>query len=380
MEAVGQLAGGVAHDFNNLLTAILGNTQLLSQEIEDSEGLTQYTDEVLKAGRRAVGLTRQLLAFSRKQVLEPEIMDLNVTVMDLAKMLRRMIEENVELVTCPAGDLHRIEADPGQVEQVIINLAINARDAMRGGGTLTIETSNVNLDEEYVRLHWDAAVGPHVMLAISDTGTGIDANVVEHIFEPFFTTKDEGEGTGLGLATVHGIVQQSGGSINVYSEPGAGTTFRVYFPRVEGETDAVVAEAEADIATGGAETILMVEDEEMVRELIVRVISGQGYNVLVANDGQEALTIFKSHEGPIDLMVTDVMMPGMSGDELAERVRELAPALKVIYLSGYTANAIAARGILQPGVHLIQKPFEPNALLAKIREVIDAPAQTEEES
>jgi len=372
MEAVGQLAGGLAHDFNNMLTAVTVNAGLLLRKIDDSSPLHRHASEIRTAANQAGSLTHQLLAFSHRQVLQPQVLDLNDVVTDIQPMLRRLVEEDIELVTHLDPELEHIEADPGQIEQVIMNLAVNARDAMPDGGKLTIETLNVHLDENHVRHHPDNEVGPHVMLVVNDTGVGMTQETLSRVFDPFFTTKEEG--TGLGLSTVYGIVKQSGGSIHAYSEPGQGTTFKVYLPRVDKEVAAMMHKSTgASDELEGGETILVVEDEELVRGGLVTILNEFGYSVLAAADGTKALRICEQHEGQVDLLVTDVIMPEMSGPKVAARVTRLKPGVKVLYLSGYADNVIGYHGVLEPGTHFLEKPFEPKDLTCKIRQILDAP-------
>lgn len=370
LEAVGRLAGGIAHDFNNLLTAIIGYSEMALRDAEDRGKLRNDVEEIRKAADRAASLTRQLLAFSRRQVLQPKVLDVNAVVRDVDKMLRRLIGEDVDLVTVLTEDIGRIKADPGQIEQVLMNLAVNAKDAMPKGGKLTIETANVELDEAYARAHTSVIPGPYVLVALSDTGHGMDAETQAKIFEPFFTTKEKGKGTGLGLSMVYGIVKQSGGNIWVYSEPGKGTTFKVYFPRVEDAVEVPRIAAPAVSRLQGSEVVLLAEDEEAVRELARDILERNGYTVLAASEGAEALGIAQAHEGEIHLLLTDVVMPGMRGRDLFERLAPLRPGLNVLYMSGYTDNAVVHQGILVPGTHFLQKPFTPDALLRKVREVL----------
>ncbi|MEW5817515.1 MAG: ATP-binding protein, partial [Spirochaetota bacterium] len=371
MEAIGQLAGGVAHDFNNLLTIIKGYSELSMMELKEEDPLKGNIDEIQNAADKAAGLTRQLLAFSRRQVLEAKVVDLNAVLTDLDKMLRRMIREDVELVTHLTEDLGSVKVDPGQIEQVVMNLAINARDAMVSGGKLTIETANAALDEEYARRHVAVIPGRYVMLSVSDTGVGMTPEVKERIFEPFFTTKEKGKGTGLGLSTVYGIVKQSGGNIWVYSELGRGTTFKIYLPRVDEPVEEIGKKAVPEELPAGNETILIVEDNEEVRKLAVRILEKQGYKLLIATQGNEALLLGEKHGKPIHLMLTDVVMPGMDGRELANRLKVHHPETRVLYMSGYTDDTIAHRGILEKGMNYIQKPFTVELLLRKVREVLD---------
>jgi PAS domain S-box-containing protein len=374
MEAIGRLAGGVAHDFNNLLTAIIGYSELLLGELNPYDPRRGDVEEINKAADRAAVLTRQLLAFSRKQVLQPQVLDLNTTVSNMEKMLRRLIGEDIDLVTILDPALGQVKADPGQIDQVLMNLAVNARDAMPRGGKLTIETMNAYLDENYARQHVDVQPGSYVMLAVSDTGLGMDEETLSHLFEPFFTTKDVGQGTGLGLSTVYGIVKQSGGHLWVYSEPGQGTTFKVYLPRVEEAAEAAQRIQVPTESLQGREIVLLVEDADVVRDLARLVLLQRGYTVLEARDGEEAIQICEQHEGPVHLIVTDVVMPGgMSGRQLAERLATLRPEMKVLYMSGYTDNAIVHHGVLEPGMAFLQKPFAPEALARKVRETLDAP-------
>lgn len=372
MEAVGRLAGGVAHDFNNLLTAIIGYSDLLLMDSNKSQFERANAEEIKKAGQRAAGLTRQLLAFSRKQVLQPKVIELNAVVEDMDKMLRRLIGEDIELVTVLEEVRGRVKADPGQIEQVIMNLVVNARDAMPRGGKLTIETANVELDVHYIRQHMEVDPGPYVLLAVSDTGFGIDKETMPHIFEPFFTTKEPGQGTGLGLATVYGIVRQSGGNIWVYSEPECGTTFKVYLPRVEAEADALDAQIFRKELPQGSETILLVEDEDAVRRLAREILQMNGYKVFEAARGSEAIEICDRESGPIDIMVTDVVMPRMSGPQLADYLSTVRPSMKVLYLSGYSDSAIINHGVLSSGTAFLQKPFTPASLLHKVREILNS--------
>jgi two-component system cell cycle sensor histidine kinase/response regulator CckA len=371
MEAVGRLAGGVAHDFNNLLTVISSYSQLVSNDLAADDPRRADLDEVMKAATAAAGLTRQLLAFSRQQVLEPRVLDINDIVDTAGKMLKRLIGEDIDLVTRLADDIVAIKADPGQIEQILMNLAVNARDAMPDGGKLTIETDNVELDEAYRHEHPLVQPGSYVMLAMTDTGSGMSEEVREHIFEPFFTTKELGKGTGLGLATVYGIAQQSGGHIWCYSEPGHGTTLKIYFPRVE-ERPAAAAAPTATPSLRGDETILVAEDADSVRDVARDVLIRYGYRVLLAPDGRAALELANAHLDEIDLLLTDVVMPEVSGRQLAERLRELRPTLKVLFVSGYTDDAIIRHGMLEPGINYLQKPFSPQSLARKVREVLDA--------
>jgi two-component system, cell cycle sensor histidine kinase and response regulator CckA len=373
LEAVGRLAGGIAHDFNNLLTGILGYSDLLRAGLAEDDPLRADADEVKKAAERAASLTRQLLAFSRRQVLQPRVTDLNRIVEEMDRMLRRLIGEDIELVTACAPDLGCVEADPGQIEQVIANLVVNARDAMPDGGRLVIETANGNVDVELAQTHpAEIAPGPHVVLSVTDTGVGMDAETQAHVFEPFFTTKEIGKGTGLGLATVYGIVKQSGASIWVYSEPGLGTSFRIYFPRVEEQAEVPMDLPVTGALEAGTETVLVVEDEELVRKLIAEELSRRGYRVLTAPNGVDALTLARTHEGRIDLVVTDVIMPEMGGLELTQRLTALLPGIRVVYMSGYSERAVTDDVGPWP---LLQKPFSTGALAGKIREVLDvAPA------
>ncbi len=371
MEAVGQLAGGIAHDFNNLLTAITGYSELLLGELPPEDLRRGHADEIRKAGERAASLTQQLLAFSRRQVLEPKVLDVNIVVSDIERMLRRLIGEHIELKTPKAPDLWKVKADPGQIEQAILNLVLNARDAMPSGGTLAIETSNAQLDESFTRDHVPTQPGPYVSVAVSDTGVGISDDVKARLFEPFFTTKERGKGTGLGLSTTYGIVKQSGGYLWCDSEVGRGTTFRVLLPRVEEPVSQVEERKPLPPIHPGDETLLLVEDEPEVRSLVQRILKTQGYTVVTAANPDEALAVAREFKGSIQLMVTDVVMPGMSGLQLAERLAPMRPNMRVLFMSGYTNDAIGHQGVLDPGTAFLQKPFTPNALARKVREVLD---------
>jgi len=370
MEAIGRLAGGIAHDFNNLLGVIIGYGDLLLRRI-DEPSLRPKLEQMVKAGERASVLTRQLLAFSRKQVLEPRVLDLNALVTEMDTMLRRLIGEDIQLVTVVAAALGRVRADPGQLEQVLMNVVVNARDAMPTGGRLTVETANVGLDPPYAAEHPGVRPGPHVMLAVSDTGVGMDPETRRRAFEPFFTTKPAGQGTGLGLATVYGIVRQSGGHIEVYSELGQGTSFKIYLPRVDEEAGATTAVPTAPPARG-AETVLLVEDEDALREIASRILEEHGYTVLEARSGPAALELADKHPGPIHVLVTDVVMPQMPGRELAEQLAIRRPSLRVLFMSGYTEQAVLRHGVLSEGTAFLQKPFGPDSFLSKVRQVLDA--------
>lgn len=372
MEAIGQLAGGVAHDFNNILTAITGYSELLLDELSPDSPLRDDVSEIRKAADRAATLTRQLLAFSRKQILALRVLDLNVLVADMDKLLRRLLGEDVDLVTKLDPALGAVKADPGQLEQVIVNLAVNARDAMPEGGKLTIETRNADLDESYAREHLPVTPGRYVLLAVSDTGTGMSQETQVHLFEPFFSTKEKGKGTGLGLATVYGIVKQSGGYIWCYSEVGHGSTFKVYLPLVEEPAQPLAAPRARTKPARGWETVVVVEDEEGVRLLARRVLKAQGYTVLEATDGAAAVALAREHAGPLHLLLTDVILPASSGRKLADELVTLRPGLKVLYMSGYTEDAIVHRGVLDPGTAFLHKPFSPDDLTLKVREVLDA--------
>jgi two-component system cell cycle sensor histidine kinase/response regulator CckA len=371
MEAVGRLAGGIAHDFNNLLTAILGSVDFLRRALGPEHPEHAETEEIQKAAVRAADLTRQLLAFSRQQVLAPKVLDLDALVTNLEKMLRRLIGEDVELRFAAKAPCAAVLADPGQLEQVIVNLVVNARDAMPRGGKLTIETATVDLDAAYAWEHGTVEPGRYVMLAVSDTGVGIDRAAQARLFEPFFTTKEFGKGTGLGLATVYGIVKQSGGYIWVYSEPGQGATFKVYLPRVEPAGEPAAVPHPPARALGGTETILLAEDEAAVRNLARRVLEKHGYKLLLAATGRDGVRLAQEHASAIDLLVTDVVMPEMGGRELAQVLTTRQPGLKVLYLSGYTDDAIVHHGVLDAGVAFLQKPFKPDDLVRKIRAVLD---------
>ncbi len=374
MEAVGHLAGGVAHDFNNLLMVIMGRSELLLAGLDTGDPNRPALELIEQTAIRAADLTRQLLAFSRKQVLQPRVLDLNAVVSNMSEMLRRLIGEDIALVTVLGPALGHVKADRGQIEQIIMNLAVNARDAMPHGGRLTLETANVDLDAAYARKHVEARPGPHVMLALSDTGIGMDPKTQARIFEPFFTTKGPRKGTGLGLAMVYGIVKQSGGNIWVYSEPGQGTTFKIYLPRIEEAIESAQGRSALAPPLRGMETVLLVEDEDAVRDLARDILQARGYTVLEARHGAEALRISEQHPGPIHLMLTDVVMPEMIGRELADRLAVLRPETKVLYMSGYTDNAVVHHGVLDPGTIFLQKPFTAAVLARKVREILDSRA------
>jgi signal transduction histidine kinase/CheY-like chemotaxis protein len=376
MDAIGRLAGGVAHDFNNLLSVVLSYSSLLIEELKPSDPMRADLEEIKKACQRASDLTSQLLSFSRQQVVDPRIVDLNDVVTDLDNMIRRLIGEHIEFKTTTAPDLGRVKVDRGQIEQVIINLVVNARDAMPAGGMLSIETGNADLDETYAQNHLGAAPEPHVMVAVSDTGIGMDRATQERIFEPFFTTKSKGEGVGLGLATVFGIVKQSRGNVWVYSEPGKGTTFKVYLPRTGEVETAVQPPVPVPTSLRGSETVLLVEDETQLRVVAREILEKNGYRVLVARNGDDALVLSEQHGGVIHLLLTDVVMPQMGGKELAQRLAPLRPDMKVLYISGYAENSIVQHGILDSGVSLLQKPISPEMLLRRVREVLDSPRTT----
>jgi two-component system cell cycle sensor histidine kinase/response regulator CckA len=371
LEAVGRLAGGVAHDFNNILTAIRGYGDLLLEELGEDDARRHDVEEIRAAADRATALTRQLLAFSRKQVLQVRVLDLNAVIRTLEKMLRRLIGEDIRLAFTLADDVGTVRTDPGQIEQVILNLVVNARDAMPAGGRLAVETANVALDDGYADAHPGTAPGSYVMLALSDTGTGMDADVMSQIFEPFFTTKEQGKGTGLGLATVYGIVKQSGGHVAVESEPGRGTTFRIYLPRLDEPVEkAEIPEPVAPVA-GGRETVLLAEDDPSVREIVAQVLAQKGYRVLRASDGQTALELARGAGLNIDLLVTDMVMPGMTGRELSDALSAERPGVRVLYMSGYTDDAVVRHGVLEEGMPYLQKPFASQALASKVRELLD---------
>ncbi len=372
MEAIGRLAGGIAHDFNNLLTVILGYSQILADGVPVGSRLADSTVQIKSAADRAAGITRQLLAFSRKQVLSPRVINLNQIVLNLDSLLRRLIGEDIEVLTVPAEDLGSVKADPGQIEQVVMNLALNARDAMLNGGKLTIETANASLDEAYAHGHQPVEPGNYVMLAVSDTGQGMSAETQARIFEPFYTTKEVGKGTGLGLSMVYGIVKQSGGYIWVYSEPESGTTFKIYLPRVDQPAETVVPERHPKDVNRGSETILLVEDDPQLRQLGSTVLTEFGYKVLVAENPEQGLALCQANQRRIRLLVTDVVMPRMNGRQLAEQIQKICPEIRVLYISGYTNNAIVHYGVLDSGLWFLPKPFTLTALVSKVREVLDS--------
>jgi PAS domain S-box-containing protein len=372
MEAVGRLAGGVAHDFNNLLTVIMAYSQILARGPATAAKVRDAATQIGLAAERAAGITRQLLAFSRKQVFSPRIIDLNTVLLSLEPMLRRLIREDIEVLTVRAPDLGTVKADPGQIEQVLMNLALNARDAMPHGGKLTLETANVQLDDAYVREHQPVEPGRYVMLAVSDTGVGMSPESQAHIFEPFYTTKEIGKGTGLGLSTVFGIVKQSGGYIWVNSEPGRGTTFKVYLPRMDQPAETRGSERSPTEVKPGTETVLLVEDDSQLRQLTAAILADCGYRVLVASSTDEALALCRANHCDIELLITDVVLPGMNGRQLAEQVTRVSPHAKVLYISGYASDAMVHRGALDAGLWFLPKPFSVSALCAKVREVLDA--------
>jgi CheY-like chemotaxis protein len=374
MEAIGRLAGGVAHDFNNLLTVISGYNEMTIDALGDGHASQPELEEIRKATDRASGLTRQLLAFSRQQVLEAKVLDLNTVVASMDNLLRRLLGEDIEFVSHLGHNLGSVTADPGQIGQVIMNLAVNARDAMMGmkGGRISLETANVKLDAGYARQHLSFKPGSYVMLAVSDTGAGMDQETLSHIFEPFFTTKPQGSGTGLGLSTVYGIVNQSGGCIWVYSEIGMGTTFKVYLPRVDARADEAGGRSQTT-AQHGVETVLLVEDEDGVRALTRHVLKKSGYTVLEARDGEEALALSEQNAGKIDLLLTDVVLQNMSGREIAEQIIEVCPRIRVLYMSGYTDDAVLRHGVLAADTFFLQKPFSTEGLARKVRGVLDSP-------
>ena len=372
MEVIGQLASGVAHDFNNILAVIMGSSDLITSELDPLSPLRRNTEEIRHASERALRLTRQLLIFSRKQAVQPVVLDLNDAVRDLDKMLRRLIDENIEMTIVPGKQDGRVKADSGYIGQVLMNLIVNARDAMPDGGKLTIATSNITLDESYAGMHTGAVAGDYVMLSVSDTGTGMTDEVKAHLFEAFFTTKPLGKGTGLGLATCQTIVQQSGGHIGVYSEVGKGTTFKIFFPRIEQPLDVSTQQTQTGPLARGTETLLVVEDDPSLRLLARRVLEAQGYQVLAASNGQDALDVAREHKGsPIRLVVTDVIMPLMDGKAMAEQLKTACPALKILFTSGYTDEAITHHGVLETGVEFLPKPYTPATLAGKIREILD---------
>jgi two-component system cell cycle sensor histidine kinase/response regulator CckA len=374
MNAVGTLAGGVAHDFNNLLSVVLGYASLVSRKMNAGDPRRADLEEIERAAQRAVALTRQLLAFGRQQILQPRIVNLNDVATSMARMLRRLIGEDIELTVVASSNLGLVEVDPRQVEQILMNLAANARDAMPHGGKLILETANVDLDPEYVRGHLGTTAGPHVMLAVSDNGCGMDKATQARIFEPFFTTKETGKGTGLGLATVFGIVKQSGGTVWVYSEPGKGTTLKIYFPlaaaaRLPEARDSAIPPDRS--LNAGTETILLVEDDEHVRGVVRSILKELGYRVLDAQGGGDAFFLCEQHAGAIQLLLTDVVMPRMNGRQLSDRLRAIRPDMKVLFMSGFTSHAIVHKGILDEDVAFLQKPITPETLARKVREVLD---------
>jgi len=371
LDSIGRLAGGVAHDFNNLLTGIIGYTQMLLKRVKDDPKTTRELTQIRDLANRAADLTRHLLAFSRRQTLRPVVLNLNDLVENISKMLRRIIGEDMGFEFLPAADLANVRVDPGQIEQVIMNLAINARDAMPEGGKLTIETANVVLDREYADGHPGVIPGSYVMLAVTDTGCGMDEATQKKIFEPFFTTKSPGQGTGLGLATVYGIMKQHGGNVWVYSEAGTGTTFKVYLPCVAADADKLAAKSEPDIASVGTETILVVEDETSVRDIMTSILEDCGYTVLGAGNSREAKKVFAERGQEVDLLFTDVVLPDLKGPKLYERLSATAPTLKVLYASGYADNGIVRHGVLDKDVPFLQKPFTPEGLAKKVRDVLD---------
>ena len=372
MEVVGHLAGGVAHDFNNVLAVIMGYSDLLASELGPDNPLQKFTDEIHQATTRAAGLTRQLLIFSRKQTVEPVVLDLNEVIKDMDKMLRRLVDENVAVEIVPGQKIGHIKADSGYVGQVLMNLVVNARDAMPNGGKLTIATGNVTLDENFTRNHPDILPGDYVRLSVTDTGIGMTEEIKNHIFDAFFTTKPIGKGTGLGLATCQTIVQQCSGHIEVLSEPGKGATFKIYFPRVDQPLDHDTQFIKAGPIPRGTETLLLVEDDPSVRHLACNILEGQGYTVLRANNGQDGLHVAREHKGPtIRLVVTDVIMPVMNGKVMAEWLKTTDPDLKILFTSGYTDDAIAQHGVLEAGVAFLSKPYAPATLARKVREMLD---------
>jgi len=372
MDAIGRLAGGVAHDFNNLLLVISAYAELMLDSLPGEAPLRRNVNEIISASRRAADLTRQLLAFGRKQMQLLQVLDLNAVIGEIATMLPRLIGEDIELVFVPGQDLGKVKADPVQIEQIVMNLAANARDAMPGGGMLTIETASVRVDESYAQRHAIVPPGEYVLLAVTDSGQGIGAEHLPHIFEPFYTTKEAGKGTGLGLATVYGIVKQNGGFVWVYSEPGLGTTFKVYLPQVQSLSGELRTAKPSEESPVGCETVLLVEDEALVRQASRQFLVRSGYAVLEANDGEDALRVSRKHRGPIHLMVTDVVMPRMGGPRLAERLAEERPDMQVLFVSGYAENTVLQHGKIDVGTRFLQKPFSLKALARKVREILEA--------
>jgi CheY-like chemotaxis protein len=371
MESIGRLAGGVAHDYNNALSVIIGFTQLAMEKMDSIDPLRSDLNEVIKAARRATDITRQLLAFARKQTIAPKVLDLNENVVSMLKMLRRLIGEDITLAWLPGAGLWSVKIDSSQIDQILANLCVNARDAIAGVGKITIETKTVTFDTAYCADHHGFIPGEFVMLAVSDNGCGIDQEILGNIFEPFFTTKSPDKGTGLGLSTVYGIVKQNNGFINVYSEPDTGTTIKIYLPRHEGDAVETQRESTEEIPQGCGETILVVEDDLSILKLARRILDGLGYTVLTAGTPERAIRLAEEHKGEIDLLVTDVIMPEMNGLELVNSLRSFYPELKCVFMSGYTRDVIAHHGILDQGVHFIQKPFSKKDLAKTVRQVLD---------